>query len=78
EIAMPMNNPGKDFGALKGELASQLADAASGAMGGTRVADKIEVNLTNVFQPRDDYEMIKSKISVDLRDMVRGVIESVR
>lgn len=78
EIAMPMNNPGKDFGALKGELASQLADAAGGALGGTHFSGPINLNVNNQFDKSHDYQEIKEKISIDLREMIKGVIESVR
>lgn len=62
ELAIPANNPGKDFGALKTEVARELV----GGKG------DITLNVYNTFTERDDYETIKMKLSEDYRDMIRS------
>lgn len=71
ELAIPMKNPGKDFGALKSEVAKQLLPGG----GGTRIDN---VNVINHFAPRDDYETIRDKISMDIREAIRSVAPAVR
>jgi len=71
EMHIPMSNPGKDFGALKAEVAKELVGGER--RNGVRI-EKVEIN--NHFDPRDDYEEIKSRLNQDLGEMVRTALES--
>lgn len=69
ELAIPANNPGKDFGALKAEVAKEL-------VGGKKGVGDVYMNVYNNFSARDDYETIKMKLNQDFRDMIRSAVAS--
>jgi len=71
EMHIPLSNPGKDFGALKGEVAKLLLPDD---YGGRRVSIE-NLQVVNHFGAREDYEEIKEKINADIRDMVKGALE---
>lgn len=68
EMVIPMSKPGKDFGALKGEVARQLTAGARGS------GQPINVNISNTFNERQDYTEIKDRLMVDIRDGVRSAV----
>lgn len=72
EMHIPLNNPGKDFGALKEEVAKLLLPDD---FGGRRVSIE-NLQVINTFGGRDDYEEIRDRINADIKEMVKGALES--
>lgn len=67
ELHIPMDNPGKDFGALKDSVASALVSGAPRS--GT-------INYSPIFNfsEREDYATIKERINQDLLTMIRSAV----
>lgn len=69
ELAIPFNNPGKDFGALKKEVANNLTEGVGGV---TNVyMEGIQINGTNM-SPNDLADFVADKIRSEVYMAVAG------